>query len=237
MIPKWDFGGNTISPSSEARVNFLKARKMKKLFLLLLITTLSANATQAAVFERDLVPGSGDGLLTFDDVNQREWLDVPQTLLARIAQETSGCSTFECVAESFLATSEFSGFEWATRADVFELAESAGIDATTVDFAINELATGTLLGLLGITLPFNNGFFDETVGGTYGFVQVVDGSPDPYIIIASTPSSSAGIASFSSFGNIDSPATLTGLFLYRNVPEPSSYLLVTFGTLAMLNVR
>ena len=30
----------------------------------------------AGVFERAFVAGSGDGLLTYDDVNQREWLDV-----------------------------------------------------------------------------------------------------------------------------------------------------------------
>jgi len=45
-----------------------------------LLALSCAPASQAAVFERDWKE-PGDGLLTYDDVNQREWLDVPLSLL------------------------------------------------------------------------------------------------------------------------------------------------------------
>ena len=49
---------------------------MPTLLLLLLPTSLNA-----AVIERDWQT-PGDGLLTFDTVNQREWLDLSETLLS-----------------------------------------------------------------------------------------------------------------------------------------------------------
>jgi hypothetical protein len=46
-----------------------------------LVLTIAATQAEAAVFERDWKT-PGDGLLTYDDVNRRVWLDLSETLLS-----------------------------------------------------------------------------------------------------------------------------------------------------------
>jgi hypothetical protein len=43
-----------------------------------LVLSVAATQAEAAVFERDW-KAPGDGLLTYDDVNQRVWLDLSET--------------------------------------------------------------------------------------------------------------------------------------------------------------
>ena len=101
------------------------------------------------MFERDLVPGSGDGLLTFDDVNQREWLDLTESILVNFP---------DGAVNELEPGGVFEDFTWATAEDVRSLAESGGIDTTTLDFSTNQSNGLLLLHLLGVTRDFLEGF-------------------------------------------------------------------------------
>ncbi|QDU55290.1 hypothetical protein [Aeoliella mucimassa] len=84
----------------------------------------------AAVIQHDwLVPG--DGLLTYDDVNQREWLDLTETQLFKFPGGTLE-EQYQAVVDHTLPGGMFAGFTVATAEDVRALAESAGIDTTTL---------------------------------------------------------------------------------------------------------
>ena len=78
-------------------------------FLLVLLT-----AGSAEVIERDLF-GPGDGLLAFDRVNKREWLDLEQSNVAHI----------EDLLERMVPGGDLEDFEFATIEDMQGLAESA----------------------------------------------------------------------------------------------------------------
>ena len=97
------------------------------LFLTALLGATLPLSSRAAVMERDwLAPG--DGLLTYDTVNQREWLDIPATLLSQFG------STTEEAIPAALAELEPGGsladFTLASREDVAALVASAGVDLT-----------------------------------------------------------------------------------------------------------
>ena len=96
------------------------------LAIVLLCAGVLAAPVRAEVFERDLVPGSGDGLLTFDDVSQREWLDVTETFTREFPGGFGG------VTGELGAGGRFEGFTLADREDVIELALSAGLTRTPV---------------------------------------------------------------------------------------------------------
>jgi len=57
---------------------------MKAILVVYLALTivLAAHRCRAAVSDRDWM-APGDGLLTYDDVNQREWLDLSETILEK----------------------------------------------------------------------------------------------------------------------------------------------------------
>lgn len=211
---------------------------MKPTLALIIAVALLASASHAAVIERDwLAPG--DGLLTYDNVNQREWLDVPESLLSQFAPDQSLVVALDIALMELEPGGRFEDFTWATQADVFALAESAGIDTSTDDFATNEQTTRELIDFLGPTLVLSPNDPLRSIA-TYGVVQATEGESEsaPYIIITRTPSAlAAGIGSFNSFIGVDSPSTFTGLFLYRQVPEPSSYLLVVLSVIVLVFVR
>ena len=82
-----------------------------------LIVALSVPAASSAgLIERDLW-GSGDGLITFDSVNRREWLDLPTTLDTTVSE----------VQIEMEPGGRFEGFQFATRDDVLQLADAAGV--------------------------------------------------------------------------------------------------------------
>jgi hypothetical protein len=110
---------------------------------LLCAIVLVAPSARGAVFERNW-KAAGDGLLTYDDVNQREWLDLPLTLAS------SGVFP-DGVFTEMHPGGLLDGFSWAKGADVIALAESAGVNTTTLDFVANHNATNNVIGLLGIT--------------------------------------------------------------------------------------
>lgn len=175
----------------------------------LLALTISA-AAQAGVSERDWKT-PGDGLLTYDDINQREWLDVPVTLLEQYPGSVS--ERYDAVTGATEPGGEFFGFSTAALADLVALAESAGVDTTSTGLSVNGDATNELISLLEPTFI--------SVGGVkiiYGYLQEF---PDAARILVATDTW-AGL--FSDNSGID-PAGISsthGVWLYRDVvPEPT----------------
>jgi hypothetical protein len=175
----------------------------------------------AEVFERDWRVG-GDGLLTYDDVNRREWLDVPVSLLSQFPEPH-----YENAVAELVPGGLFDGFTLAVRADVVALAESAGIDTTTTVVAINGAPTRKLIDLLGPTL-----------GSFRIHAFLADFSPFelPVVSIFDVQSNTAGLRiggtdDFLRFSN-------SGLMLYRQaIPEPSALLLTIVLSLSALSYR
>lgn len=91
---------------------------MKRSYFMLFLTfslLMPIGVASAGVFERDW-KAPGDGLLTYDDVNQREWLDVTVSSLNQFPEPRLD----NAVAE--IATGgRFAGFTWAKRRDVIAL--------------------------------------------------------------------------------------------------------------------
>ena len=195
------------------------------LAIVLLCAGVLAAPVCADVFERDLVPGSGDGLLTFDDVNQREWLDLTQTFTAEFPGGFGG------VLDELAPGGIYAGFQTASRADVIALAESAGIDTTTLDPETNLAATENLIALLEMPSIAAAGFTNE-ISPEDGdlFVSVFYGSSSPRTPVAGlffgTRSSSPGVIG-------DRLIRVTGVMLYREIPEPNAVVLICTGVLAL----
>ena len=83
-------------------------------FLLVLLATLPLHA---GVVEHDFL-ALGDGLLTYDDVNQREWLDLTETI----------DWSLDSLLESLSANGPLEDFTLATKEDAAGLAASAGVE-------------------------------------------------------------------------------------------------------------
>ena len=194
----------------------------------------------AAVFERDW-KASGDGLLTYDDVNRREWLDLSESLLSHFA----GPQLDNALAE-IRPGGLFDGFTWATKADVTALSQSAGIDTSSFDYSTNHVATSRLIELLGANYQYSDSVLTET--SSRGFVQPInpsDALPPPV-----PPSSDgaffdvrfftttgqgvwAGVGigrgdDFFEIGGSRNPSYVS-LMLSRAVPEPPTILLGALG--------
>lgn len=191
------------------------------LLSLIAVFSFSSTLSHAAVFERDWEDAPpGNGLLTFDDVNQREWLDVPLTILADYPGGLNG------VLAELESGGDFEDFTWATRDDVFDLAESAGIDPNETSLAVNETATRNLIQLLGPT--------DVLSGGRVGTVGMLDESSSAneenrlVAVFQVTPQINLAEVTVVPFFSLadDSPGRFTGVMLYRQIPEPSSLFLV-----------
>ena len=191
-----------------------------------LVVTLmiSARTVRAAVFERDWKT-AGDGLLTYDDANQREWLDVMETTDVT----TLPNPLYDSVVTELGPGGRFAGFAVATGDDVRALAQSAGIDITTHAADINGTATRELIDFLGETF--------ETGGGLtlYAMGLVDELSPPPpsacpcqktatFIWNPHGTPSSAGLSIGAGFDFSRRP--FIGVMLYREaIPEPSTLML------------
>jgi hypothetical protein len=83
-------------------------------------------STSAAIVSRDYL-AAGDGLLTYDTVNHREWLDIAATPQVRYSQ-LEGHVTLEEMLNLF------DGFTRAGMSDAEELAISAGLSPDVMGF-------------------------------------------------------------------------------------------------------
>ena len=204
---------------------------MKLVALLTLVCFTSATA-QAAVFERDWKT-PGDGLLTYDDVNQREWLDLSASLLSQFSG-TLEDRYQSAMAETMLG-GEFESFTAARSIDVIALAESAGIDTTTLDYPTNIASTQNMLALFGVTLTLGNvqyavGLLDE--------ISTNPSFPNRRVMSVFQLDFDDQLAGLSTLfvGSLDmvGGSNSTGIMLYRVVPEPSCMAIV-FAALFMVS--
>ena len=196
-----------------------------------LIATLP-QTSQSAVFERDWKT-PGDGLLTYDDVNGREWLDLSETLLEKFSGNP-GNSIFDTEDEYQNVIAElaprglFEGFDVAKSAGLIAFAQSAGIDTAAFDLPTNEKATQKLISLLGESFSVTGislaiGYLDQfnlppparcpcRVGSLFSVDEAND---------------IAGLAITSSTDHLRVPRT--SVMLYRSIPEPSSAVIAGWG--------
>ena len=174
----------------------------------------------------------GDGLLTYDNVNKREWLDLTETDLLQFPGG-SGEKRFQNVLAQTGPGGLFAGFAVAKSPDIRALAISGGIDVSSFDFMRNEVPTANIIELLGVTdsdaqgSKFAVGYLDEVIGqppfpvGAVFFVR-------PF----SELTRGAGLAIGSNDLLIHSH---NGVMLYRQaVPEPRTLLSAIF---AIVTVR
>ncbi len=199
-------------------------------------------ATQAAVFERDWKT-PGDGLLTYDDVNGREWLDLSETLLEQFPRDSLGErfpqeERYQYAILDLAPGMEFAGFAVANRPDILDFSESAGIITGTGSFDTNEAATGDLIDLLGATATFPNG--DKFA---LGFVDEFSVSKLKRIgaifkrDLDSGFNGSAGMG-FSISDDFLRRPSIAGVMLYRTaVPEPSTLLLFLTSLICCTSMR
>ncbi len=121
------------------------------LLMAALLAATGSGSALAAVTPRDWKT-PGDGLLTYDDVNQREWLDLTETQLFKFPGNSLE-EQYQAVIAKTAGGGVFEEFTPAASEQVFGLAESAGLDVTTLDFAVNEAAADNLIELLGNPIP------------------------------------------------------------------------------------
>ncbi len=186
--------------------------------LLATATVLVANCCDAAVHERDWKT-PGDGLLTYDDVNRREWLDLPQSALIQFPEPR-----LENAIAELTPGGRFEGFHWATSDDVIALAESADIDIEghhSINESIDE--TTSLIKLLG---PSDDYGFEAKGVINQMLVDPIDARPWPHAAFAVERSLSNSPRFAVLLFYEDIPTLSTGLMLYRTVPEPSSLVLL-----------
>ena len=93
----------------------------KKALLLTVVAVLILDADTSAwgsLVSRDLAPGSGDELITFDPLTDLEWLDFPATQNLSYAEINNGSG-------GYLA--DF-GFRYADADDLWLFYQHAGVD-------------------------------------------------------------------------------------------------------------
>lgn len=185
----------------------------------------------------------GDGLLVYDDVNQREWIKL--TL-------TSG-RTYGDIAAQLGPGGEFEGFSPALRADVRQLGQSAGVDTNTSDYATNVdavLSLSTALGLLqSYTIapaPPYELYRQTTSGGWLASNELFD-PPNPgnrdlaqFETDYYEPGSPAfGYAGLALFTIADQALAHQGVWLYRasTIPEPATRLSIVVTAFIPLRSR
>ncbi len=222
-FPKW-----LLSPWGKAR----RIMTRTLLFCFWAFSGLSSHYLSAAVISRDW-KSAGDGLLTYDTVNKREWLDLSQTLL----QQFPGVSLndrYQSVVAELVPGGLFEGFTVAKRDDAIALAQSGGIDTSTTNLAINEIPGLGLGQLLSLTVELPN--------GTRAAIGLLDELYRPQLEVLlnakfganyTTPGAGLWIDGFDTV----QLTPLPGVFLYRAIPEPTSVTLMLMLGFAMINTR
>jgi hypothetical protein len=213
----------------------MKQNATNFLILLSAAVIMPLSFASAAVFERDWNT-PGDGLLTYDDVNQREWLDVTETELFLFPVPGDGLQTearYQQVVAELSPGGMFEGFTVAKRADIIAFAQSGGINTATFDFEANQAAVRNVINLLGVSFGNLDGR-----AASMGFIDELP-SPPPAscalpcrisamfeLIPPTSPPDFAGVY-FSASDDRVTRSLAPGVMLYRAVvPEPSTLMFV-----------
>lgn len=182
----------------------------------ILILIIFEGQALAAVMSRDY-RSQGDGLLTYDAENHREWLDLDETQLMEISD----------VQAQLLPSGNLQGFRIAVLEEVEQLWTSAGIDRSdSFDSAYGEPAL-RLIDLLGPTRVIDGTFIFRF---SRGYIADTDSLGLPlsagvyaYWLGASAfglndyPPAWRGIVTTERFGFAN---TTSGFWLYREAPVP-----------------
>jgi hypothetical protein len=186
---------------------------------------------QCAVVSRDWKT-PGDGLLTYDDVNQREWLDLTQSRLSMFAG--SGYEQrYQSAGPQFALRGAFYGFHPAKSADLSALSLSAGI-VPGAEFATNAGPTQSLIELVG---PSAISSLDPADRVAFGLLDQLGPAPTTnlrlygellHFVPRPATMGSAGllIRAGLDVNDLATPAN-SGIWMSRSIPEPSS----TFSSL------
>jgi hypothetical protein len=175
----------------------------------------------AAVISRDWKT-PGDGLLTYDDANQREWLDLTESRLSMFQGATLE-QRFQNAVSQLAPGNIFAGFAVATSRDLTTFANSAGIDASTSDFGENSAPISTLIALVSSTVANPAPGTDFSIG----LLNELRTSPTSgrlmgqfYAIPSSGRNGEAGLL----FSTEIEPFQTSGfgVWMFREVPEPRS---------------
>ena len=180
-------------------------------------------AAHGGVISRDWKT-PGDGLLTYDDVNKREWLDLSESRLSTFPGDTA-VERYQSVLYALAAGGGLEGFIAASSNDLRELASSAGISTGSLD-SINDQPTRRLISLVGATAAF------PVSGSEFATSLLHDLNTNPtesgmnffgdvFVVRIGEMRGSAGILIRTGI----EPFQIAGLgvWLYRNeIPEPGS---------------
>jgi hypothetical protein len=194
-----------------------------RLPLLVVVASLVSQELHAAVISRDWKT-PGDGLLTYDDVNQREWLDLTES---RLAIFPAGMRVQQLLTE-LGPGGKFEGFTWSKSGEFRDFAMSAGIDISTKEYVRNEAATRALITLVDsepLTTQSGTvyviGLLDETE--PLGPVPNARIFADLRVSPTSGGAGDAGVRMHTDLEPFQIPAM--SVWLYRPVPEPASWVL------------
>lgn len=223
---------------------------MKPTHAALLLTFLACcagSSSPAALIERDwLTPG--DGLLTYDPVHGREWLDLTVTDLGNYGPPGSLVDDLvPMIAEELLPGGRLEGFTWAGRTEVEELIEVTGFDSTSLDTR-EETADALRAFIRLIDSPAAIGELTGS-GATRGVINEVGPPPvetlSGYVVASfvvearrSFLPNGRGQTGFvnpaNQFDAVESIG-VAGLMLYREaIPEPSAIQFVAIFALSVL---
>ena len=140
----------------------------KTAFLLMAVAVLFFGAAVSAwgsLVTRDLVPGTGDGLITFDPLTGLEWLDLTAT-------QGQSYTAVSIASGGYLDELDGLGFRYADADDLWLFYQHAGVDFlgkpadysnyAAYYYARNEAGVKTLLSFMSPTIVI--GSFQEAVG-------------------------------------------------------------------------
>lgn len=186
--------------------------------------------SHAAVIEHDWKT-PGDGLLTYDTLNQREWLNLTETQLFNFPGDTP-LQQFAAVVEQTSPAGAFEGFQVATSADVYALAISAGIDTSTYSLSVNRIPSELFIELVGETRDFGSASLNRSSAGILAEPSnVAEVVYAPQGLGSRPGPPGAGLVTN---GYVE---TRVGVWLYRPVPEPSSGMLVGLTSFIFVAIR
>jgi hypothetical protein len=236
-------------PSPEVLMNQTHLR-----FLMLMIAALMQRATaQSAIISADLHQ-PGDGLLTYDTINHREWLDL---------SETSGWS-LTTTKQALAPGGPYQDFHIATVSEVTALVASAGYDGTSYTgepyFAITtelmDLLHQDLILIATLISPGGNIQFPSAnpielavhLADAWALSDAANGAFVEFEISTTTTEAVGDVPDDStgqSFAGIPMETTNPfiiqnrSVWLYRDpaVPEPASTVLVLLAVCAIISFR
>jgi len=221
---------------------------MHRAILSIVVATFSLPLQlEGAVFERDfIVPG--DGLLTYDNVNHREWLDLTETVGVDLAT----------VLEWMAPGGKLEGFSFALLEDVEALAFSAGVDwmypwslptppgheseaLTMLLGPVNDvMGIKVSLGLVAIGFSDDEPLFDDT----NLIVMCVTCTTEPlpfgamHTVVLEGIFTTTPISAEYLDGSLPGAGDIGPFWLYRvAVPEPSSFVLLVVGVVVSCGRR